>query len=272
MKLELLGYVINVLDFEHEDPLSSPHTGNKLERIHFNITLEEELMIDDFMNGLSDVKEGNIFSTDDEHHVIKEYRLLNSSYSYRGNFGSSSVTFQMKLEEVERFNIKSLIIRDIEMDPYYYDEEYDTARDAIIITARVTLTKDRVDDLLGFESGDIYFPVIRSGISDEKLEMRFGKVLWSETEENIKLNLIIVEKSYDENDKHPSRLFEPELSNIMSTLDYTKKLNNELIDLLISKNVVSLEEIDALKMKSETGKRKAYHNFYQVKDIDDFCE
>jgi len=272
MKFQLLENVFNVRDFECEEPIISPHTGKKIERMYIGIKLIGESMNNTFKAGRDNLEKGNIFSIDEEENVIKEYKLLNSSYSYSGNNASTNteLRYRLHLEEVEKLEIKSLIIRDLEIFPYQYNETYDERKDSIIIEAKVKLTENEAAEILNTENDKIYFTVLRNGISEDKLGMRFGTVIWSKIEENIKLNLIIVEKKYDEDGEKTSQLFEPEISNIMSILSYTKNLNNELLELLISKKLVSVEEIDAIKKKANDNKKKTMRDFFEVKDIDDF--
>jgi len=272
MKFLLLEKVVNIPDIEYEEPIISPHTGKKIERIHIKLKIIGESMNNDFKAEKVNLENGNIFSIDDDENKIKEYKLLNNSYSYSYNTNNNDeyteFKYELHLEEVEKLEIKSLIIRDLEIFPYEYNEEYDKERDALIIYARVKLTEIEAEKIINTESDEIYFTVLRNGISKDKREMRFGKVIWSKSEENVKLNLVIVDKKYDNEDVYRLKILEPEVNNIMSMLSYTKNLNNELLELLISKNLASVEEIDAIKEKARNDKKKTIRDFYQVIDTD----
>ena len=112
--------------------------------------------------------------------------------------------------------------------------------------------------------------MIRKGISNKELEMRFGVPLWSEEENRIKERLIIVEKIYDENKSKSGSLFQPEMSNIQNKLAYTENLNAELINLLLSKEILTSDEVENIKEKAELDIKNTWYDFYKVEDIDNF--
>lgn len=272
MKFKLFNRELEVETINYEEPIISPHTGKELERMNFDIKVIGASTNDDIQARIPESKNGGIFSIDDDENELKEYRLIKYPYSYNTSSSDENrvYNYTLHLEEVERLNIESLIIGDLEIFPYEYEEEYD---DAIISTVKVKLTKiesEKLDSLDGLENKDRYFKVIRKGISEDKLDMRFGQVIWSEDGDFIKKKMTLVEKIYDENEETKSTLFQPEMGNMRSMIAYNRNLTNELMDLLLSKGVISSDEIEEIKEKAGANLAKTYRKFYKVSDVDEF--
>lgn len=269
MKFKLFNSEVEIENVNYEESITSPHTGEKLEKIYFDLDIQGKSMNDIVQNEIFNIKNGGVFSLNEDGNNVKEYRLVKNPYSYSGSYTDEDTVYSytLYLEEVERLNIDGLIIGDLEVFPYEYKEEHDEDKNAIIITAKVKLTKKESKIL---RNNDRYFKVIRKGISNKELEMRFGVPLWSEEENRIKERLIIVEKIYDENKSKSGSLFQPEMSNIQNKLAYTENLNAELINLLLSKEILTSDEVENIKEKAELDIKNTWYDFYKVQDIDNF--
>lgn len=194
---------------------------------------------------------------------------MNHSLSYPGNYSDEDTiyTYTLHLEEIERLKIDSLVIAGVEVTPYEFTERYD---DAIIIQAKIKLSKEDAEKLDMATKEYKYFDVIRRGISDEVKKMRFGKVIWSENDGYIKKDIVLVEDIYDGKESSIPKIFQPELSNIMDMLAYIKNLNDELVKLLISKGQLSTEELEQIKTVAKNNIKATAKEYYRVKDIDKF--
>lgn len=263
MQLKLGDKIVNLVEVEMEAPLISKHTGCELEKLSFEINVQRTYH-DDFETLLKGFKDGGIFSLVDDS-VIKEYKLLNRSYSYSNNESPYRYTF--RIEEVERLKLDRLVINGFEIKPYEYSEEYS---DGIVINTKWKISKDDKATLREAIDRQRYFKVIRHGICEKEIEMRFGKVLWSDDNGYIKEDVVLVEKVYDDN-KEPMRGFcQPELSNIMEMLVKTESLNNCLIDLLVSKGAITSSELESIKEKAKQEEDKLFKEFFKVDDIDTY--
>ena len=120
------------------------------------------------------------------------------------------------------------------------------------------------------EHGDIYFKVIRNGISNKELRMRFGTNIWSESDEGFKVSIILVEDIYDSKDDKSRGLYQPQIQNIMNMLAYHRNLNNELIKVLLDKNILTDVEVNKMKSNAKKDIYDAHRQFYKVKDVDTF--
>lgn len=109
----------------------------------------------------------------------KEFKITNHSYNYNGNLVDDETiyTYTLELEQIENLKIEHLVIAGIKLSPYKYSEEYD---DGIIINTCVRISNEENEQLKNAIGKNIYFEVIREGISQESKMMRFGKTIWSE--------------------------------------------------------------------------------------------
>lgn len=240
----------------------SKHTGEKLEKFSF------ELNIDGYLSELLDSLKNEVYQINgDNNKILKKYKVTNKSYSYTGNNQSNNTiyNFDIELTEVEDLNIESLIIAGVETYPYVYSEKYDG--DSLIINAKIKTPYEQLKKIKEKTDGKDYFEVIRKGINEETKMMRFGKVIWSKHENFAKQDLVLVEKNYDDNNRKEGFNY-PEIGNMMETLAYTNIFIKEISNLLVSKGVLSNEEIKELESKINDRASEKIGEFYLVKDID----
>lgn len=263
MQLKLGDKIVNLGEVEMETPITSKHTGCELEKFSFTIDVQRTYN-DDFETLLKGIKNGGIFSIVDDR-IIKEYKLLNRSYSYSNN--ESPYRYTLTIEEVERLKLDSLVINGFEIQPYEYSEEYDNG---IIINTKWRVSNEDKIALNNTIGEHTYFKVIRNGISEKEIEMRFGKVLWSEDNGFIKEKVVLVEKVYDENKESTHRFLQPELDNIKEMLVQTTSLYNCLIELLIEKGSITSSELEKVKERAKQEEAKLFNKFFEVHDIDTY--
>lgn len=238
----------------------SKHTDNNLEKLNLQIK---------FRGNPSDFREAldnRVLEVDSNNEVIKEYEVNNSSYSYSGQQTPNTIySFNVDLVEVEDLNVEKLLIEDIELPVYEYAEEYKD--DSLRIDAKAKVSYEKLDKLREIEKSKDYFEVVRQGISEEKKEMRFGKVVWSKHDEFTKHDMVLVEKSYDKGNKLPLPN-DPELSNIMSRLAFEVTFLDQITDLLVSKEIISKDELDEIEEEASSKVNERKREFYLVGDID----
>ena len=212
-----------------EEKKVSKHTDKELCNYEIEVRLEGEENRDWFENKLD-----NTWYKIDDNEVIGEYnsKMISSSFSDQ----SDIYNYRIKLTEKEILKIDKLIVGELEIEPYQYDERYDKLEqddEALIINGKSEAIYD--DFLEQYLSKEKYFNVVRQGINEQTINMRFGKVTWSRIEdtEKIKIDFTLVEKNYDINSNNSS-LFNPEFNNMMWETAYKSKLLDELIEYLIS--------------------------------------
>jgi hypothetical protein len=251
---------------KQEEYFSSLFTGNQLKRLQVAITVNN-LHLSIFENELDYVKVHGITEVDDDGSKLRKFNISNTSYSYSNN--SDDTTYSFELSEEEELRINKLIINDIELIPYEYKETL--SDDAIIIYAKVAVSKEIAEHFeLVQDDEDKYFSVIREGINENPIRMRFGMNIWSEHESDVlKYRLVLVEEKYDTTEESKSRsLNYPVLENIQSMTLQHKTYIDLLSDLFIEKGLLSREEIEEIKEKAAAERYKNSRYIYRVKDVD----
>lgn len=268
MLIKLGDNQINLGDVEYDESLISKHTGNELERFSFTIRVKgnkKEMLEEVITNSKND----GVFAVDNTGGIQKEYKITNHSYSYNGNFTDEETiyTYSLKLEQIEKLEIKQLVIAGIKLSPYKYSEKYDNG---IIIDTCVRLSNEETEQIKNAIGENKYFEVIREGISQEPKTMRFGKTIWSEDGEFTKKSWVLVENIYDEKNPKLHHWLEPEWSNIQIELAIQKHINKSLLNLLMSKDIITLQDVDKLTTEANNHYKEFLKYFLKVDDIDTF--
>jgi len=267
MRLKFGQHILEVAKLENEEFKKSELFENELHNFSYTISVKGTLL-DSFKETLEASEDGGLYSLDNENNILKEYSATSKGFSYSGNNsnGDTIYSYNLYFEEVVNVNLEALKISDLTVKPYNFEQRYDNG---IIITASVKLTIDDMEKFKNIEDGDRYFNVIRHGISEKIVKMRFGRNIWSEHDDFFKVQLSLVEDCYDSDNKNQG-FFGPEMSNIQDMLAYQQSLNKELINLLLAKSIVSEEEVEVAKDKAQKNLSEVYRLFYKVKDVDTF--
>lgn len=216
------------------------------------------------------ISKNDVFRIDDNGNDICQYKVKNNYCSYIGSEHNENTiyTYNLSFKQVDKLELEALIFSGLTLYPYYYEESYD---DGVIIEAKVKVTKEELETINSLQDNhDNYFEVLRQGINDKILSMRFGKTIWSEHESFYKINLILVEKSYDDIDNQRADLFQPELYNMKDKVANLSAFSDELVRLLISKEILSKEDVDVIKGNINNRFNDEYRKLYKVTDIDEY--
>lgn len=265
MKLRYNEKIININKFEDEIYKTSVFTGNKLKSITALVSTNEKerTLLSEIIKNCN---EGGLYEIDDDNTTLAEYKCIQSSYSYQSS-NNIIYNYTLELEQVEHNLIEELKLRDISTKPYKYDESYDNG---IIITLRVRLNKEKYYAFRKLQFNSTYFNVTRLGINSTPIQMRFGKIIWSKHKDYFKVEFTLVEKSCDElGEENPfNSILNPELNNIQHKIIYQELLNNQLIDILLSKNILCEDEVENIKANIRAAFDDTYQTLYKVDDID----
>ena len=270
MKLKFGNLEIILKDFVTSVSSRSKSTGKEIEKISSKIKLKGNNLKDEFLEILKNKDKDNIYSIDNEGMILKKFKVSSNSWSYTGTNPDENTifNFNLELEEIEELNIKNLIISGKTYVPYEYSEDFD--KESLIINAKIKINLNEINELIIEKSkkDEIYFPVIREGINNTEKSMRFGQIYWSKNNSEYKYDLVLVEKSYDENKKRLRNKFHTKEANESSSLAFTNNLLHELTKLLIDKKTISEKEVEILRKISEEKIVEKIRNFYEMDDID----
>lgn len=269
MKIRFGERILDKIDMENEEYKYSNLYDVELHSFNMQIQVKGS-SLDKFKKVLEECRDGGIYKLDENNEVIGEYKVHSKSYSYNGNIVNENTVYNysLNLEQVVNRKLESIKIDTLTVIPYEYKEEDDD--DAIIVTAKIKLSKEEMKIFKSIEYGERYFDVIRYGISDKIVKMRFGKNIWSEHDDIFKVSIVLVEEVYDQKNDKYNGMLQPEMGNIMNMLAYQRNLNNELINILLTKNIVNEEDVNSLKSKAEKEINESYRLFYKTEDADRF--
>lgn len=250
-----------------ESTFRSKHTGRELKCIEVRLVEKGKQAHEKLLGILKAGRDEGIDSTDGKGKVLNKWKVKNNSYSYSEGGYDSNYFHSIELEEMEELEVTSLKVGGLDLHPYSYEEKFD--EDALIIEAKVVLSKSQYSDLKEIMKKTRYFPVIRQGINEEPREMRFGVTRWSEHEQGVKHELLLIDKSYDDIKKGFKGLFDPEMSRMQDVIAEDAEILKELISTLTNKGLLSIEEGDHIRARALERVWDRKRDFYRMKDIDE---
>ena len=256
-----------LVDLENESTFSSKHTGAELKRIEVNVVAQNRQEHERLLEIIQRARKDGINSTNGQGNVLNKWKVRNTSSSYTAGGPDSRYYHSLELEEMEDRRLDSLFVGGLSFQPYSYDEKFDG--DALIIKAKVLLSETQYVELKQLVQGELYFPVVRQGISDEPREMRFGGTRWSKHEHGTKHELLLVEKSYDEAEGRSSGLFEPEMTHMQHMIAGHVEILEELFTTLINKGIFGAEEADDIRARAAERVWDRKRELFRVEDIDE---
>ncbi len=259
---------------EYIKTVVSKSTGNELNAYRFKIRVAGKEKFEDFKNKMNMYKEECISQIDDNGNILAKYNVGTWSYRYYNEYDSEDTNYLCDVEIIQREELKTdiLIIEGIENEVLKYKEEYDNYNKAIVIRAIIKNTEEQRKKINKAIGENKYFKVVRPGINNEILEMRFGKTIWSKHEDYIKRSITLVEKKYDENEKIKRPLLWPELNNMMGIIAKNTVYIEKLEKILKENNIITNENIEEIKVQVEKEYKKIYRQFYLVDDAEEDFE
>lgn len=260
IQLHLQGTIIRA-EIVKARNVPSKHTGQPLRVLNVEFYTGSESELDRVTSLSSDRKPFQV--KQDSGEPLGKFKAGRTSYSYQDQ--RSDAKHLWELEEIEELNVQNLVLADLAVVPYRYEEEFDDR--GLHIKANVRLTGEEEERLRVLPH---YFQVIRRGISDEPIEMRFGQLVWSRQEgDDFKMQLILVDRAYDEPRPLP-RPFDPELNNVERMLVETNESLRALLFMLEDKGVLAKSEVEKLTQPSDESLKNRYKELFRVRDLDEW--
>lgn len=174
-----------------------------------------------------------------------------------------------------------LVVNGLSITPYYYAQERDRETNGLFITLRVALAEpyssslDTIikDTIPKPENrwGDVnYFSVVREGVDNAPLAMRFGAILWSENDLIKKYELNLVERSLDDPNRRANFVEYDNVgvTDVQITVAQTTTAFNALLALLATKGIISEAEHREIKSVGVASVPDVLLAFQRVRNID----
>jgi hypothetical protein len=262
LNLVLLGQPQDV-PAEPLEPETSPHTGNRLRRMHvsFRVVAEESATLSETLANARGT-ENALEATDGSRWVVSE-----CSYSYQE--GDRVHRHSAELREVEELRAERLELLGLSLTPTRYKEEF---RDGgILIVARVDPdleTDDVLERELTTERDDLYFDILRVGVSDKPVRMRFARCLWQNTEGGrAHLLRFVSEAGDDEETQRGLMWFQPELRHLERKAAAAEEAIEALLGELQMAHVLSESAVSAVRRKVDEAWNARAREFDEASDI-----
>jgi hypothetical protein len=208
VNLTLLGEVRDVPAEELEEE-TSLHTGRALRRLRASVRVaaEQSESVNETFRRARDTEHA-LEGADGWRWVVTE-----SSYAYQN--GDRVHSHTVELREVETIEPERLELLGLVLKPTRYKEEAD---DRVILASALVEPDAKTDEALeravSTHDGS-YFDVVRVGVSDAPMRMRFGRCLWQKGGHGrVHLLRLVSEGRDDDETGDPLMWFEPELGHV----------------------------------------------------------
>jgi len=246
-----------------ESTFFSKHTGVALKKIEVSLRVDRKIH-EDITKIIERLNKTEINSIGEQGKILKKWKIENSTYSCIEN----KYDHYFKLTEIEDLHVDSLTVGGLNFYPYSYKEEF--IHDGLSIDAKVKLSEFEFAEVKKLIEKNDYFKVTRHGISEEPREMKFGLTFWSRHKETIKFEIILNEKKCFETQKNFFDQSFQRISNMSLLLAKQDGILKELLAILISKNLLTNEEITKIEEKASKQTLDRQIDFCRVEDIDEF--
>ena len=252
-----------VLDRQEED---SPHTGRAIRRLEVQFRTGSEQAREHVSAALS---AGKVTGTSDDGAT---FTVANHSHSYQ--HGSDVTTFTVTVEEVEPLSCDRVVLDGaVELVPEQYQEEFRDGAVGVYLTATTLGPEtEAFEALLLDHDPPHYFLVVRHGISETPMTMRFGRCLYRDRDDGTREHkVVLVQDVYDDRDELPFKGFhQPEMRRAEEAIVALQGTVGRLLDVLVASDVLRKEQAAAVRDDASLDVRRARRQFDRSEDDDDF--
>ena len=178
-------------------------------------------------------------------------------------------SYVLELNECTVKKITGLEFGGMIFEPYEISQHI--SNQAVVISAKMLVTPEQFVKIneIKYCQADKYFSVVRKGISETPLQMRFGRNLWSDSDGMYKMAIVLVEQEYDKCDDKLQGFSEPELSIVINQVKQLRATNKFLLDILEQNQLISHQQKITLQTQLSAEELRQQQYLYDyVKDID----
>ncbi|MFI6039236.1 hypothetical protein ACIBBD_34950 [Streptomyces sp. NPDC051315] len=159
-------------------PATSAHTGRQLRRVELELRVPGDLQ-DDLESELKSAAApaGQPLAGEGTTWLVTSH-----SYSYTDNAQPLVYTHRLELQEVEALQASTVEVAGLTLVPIQYKEDIDEEALLVFLVTDVSGEEgERLEELIVTQE-DQYFDVVRRGVSETPVRMRFGRCLWQQGE------------------------------------------------------------------------------------------
>ncbi|MFJ9968510.1 hypothetical protein [Streptomyces avermitilis] len=268
ISLHLLG-ALREVRAEELPPATSAHTGRQLRRVALELRVPAEQ---------SEELEAELeAAAGDAGHPLQgadtNWSVSNNRSSYTVGARPDVHTYNLELQEAEDLNASAVEIGGLTLATTAYKEWIDDGTLVLTFVAETAGEASQQLEELVVARGEMYYDVIRRGVSDTPVRMRFGRTLWQETESGSKrhnLSLVADEGSEPSRPGPFVRLNEPQLSRTTEAAVANAQALAVLIDELQAQGVLPREAADKVRAAAISHKitEREARQFTRTYDLD----
>ena len=240
----------------------SERSGRPLKRLTATTRNSDRELHNDFLARLESVPADGFAAMDPETGEPKHWTIALSSWSE----SNQNYSYTLDLVEKENLTLTTLVIDGVDFAPVRYEER--ASGSIVSIDVQVVAdaaARERLNALIDMGG---YFPVVRRGINESALEMRFGLCMWSEHGDTWKFLLTLVDKRRDDRDG-PTGSYAAFMANQRESLVFRAAYVDEITALMVKKGLVSEDEITAARDRARDGLAERFRRLTQVSDVDE---
>lgn len=272
ISIHLLGDTREV-QAEELPSVTSAHTGRLLRRValEFRVPGDRQEEVDAELKSATG-KDGHPLRGADTTWSVSDTR-----YSYTVGAQPDVCTYQLELQEAEELRASAVEIGELVLVSSSYREWIDEDGGYLVLTF-VTETageEDRRLEELILDRSERYLEVIRRGVSDTPVRMRFGRTLWQETDSGAKRhNLsLVADEGQEDSKQHPFALLnEPQLSRTTEAVAANTRALALLLDELEIQGGLSRDALDKVRAAAVPHELTAQEGrqFSKTSDLDQY--
>ncbi len=247
----------------HEEQENSPHTGRPVRRVEAQFRTGSEAARERVVDALSS---GEIKAQTPD---PANFKVTGHSHSYEQ--GSQVTTFTLVLDEIEELACDAVVLDgSLELVPDQYQEQFED--NAIIIELTTTTSSadtEAFENFLGHDRPH-YFPVVRRGVQDHALRMRFGRCLFHDNADGSRRHkIVLVQDTYDEGENQRFKGFNwPEVQRVQEAVVVLQQTVEGLLDRLVAAGTLSSDDSEAIRDGAQEVTQRQLRQFDRTAEHD----
>lgn len=248
------------VQIHRETAVLSPHTGRDLQELHGWVVTADAQLHQRLATILPGIGERPMSSEDETGEFGGRWCVSWNSYGESAGVH----TYTLILREAEELSLRALVVDRQELHPYEYREE--ALAGGLRLRAKLVGGEEDVLRLRQLAAERESVVVVRSGIQDEPRRMRLSVEEWSQFEDRVKYRITLSDPGLvslvgDE-------LEVEEGDGGRAALAFYANYLEELAETLVRKDLLTREELRALREAARREPGVMRHELWRVADVD----
>lgn len=248
------------VQIHRESAVRSPHSGKDLQELHGWLVTGDAQLHQRLATILPAIGERPMSSEDEAGDFGGRWCVSWNSYGEAAGVH----TYTLILREAEELSLRALILENQELHPYEYREE--PLPGGLKVGAKLVGTEEDVLRLRRLASERDSVSVVRLGIQDEPRRMRLSVEDWSSFEDRVKYRLTLADAAIEGGAADELRRDEGDGGR--AALAFYANYLEELAETLVRKDLLTREELRALRAAARSESGVMRHELWRVADVD----